>query len=137
MKHEIIDRFRGCIYGQAIGDALGLGTEFMTDEDIAWKYPDGLQHYNQIFQDRHRKRWKIGDWTDDTDMLLCITDAVIEDKGVNFLNIAKHFKVWGRTRQTLWGAVQMLTQKHVAKRYIISQKVVPLHHETERRYKYV
>ena len=42
-----------------------------------------------------------------------------------------------RTRQTLWGAVQMLTQKHVAKRYIISQKVVPLHHETERRYKYV
>ena len=34
-------------------------------------------------------------------------------------------------------AVQMLTQKHVAKRYIISQKVVPLHHETERRYKYV
>ena len=42
-----------------------------------------------------------------------------------------------RTRQTLWGAVQMLTQKHVAKRYIISQKVVPLHHETERQYKYV
>ena len=46
-------------------------------------------------------------------------------------------EVLGRTRQTLWGAVQMLTQKHVAKRYIISQKVVPLHHETERRYKYV
>ena len=72
MKHEIIDRFRGCIYGQAIGDALGLGTEFMTDEDIAWKYPDGLHHYNQIFQDRHRKRWKIGDWTDDTDMMLSL-----------------------------------------------------------------
>ena len=46
-------------------------------------------------------------------------------------------KKFRRTRQTLWGAVQMLTQKHVAKRYIISQKVVPLHHETERRYKYV
>ena len=94
MKHEIIDRFRGCLYGQAIGDALGLGTEFMTDEDISWKYPNGLQHYNQIYQDRHRKRWEIGDWTDDTDMMLCIADAVNEDKGVNFLNIAKHFKVW-------------------------------------------
>lgn len=43
MERELIDRFRGCIYGQAIGDALGLGTEFMTDEDIAWKYPHGLQ----------------------------------------------------------------------------------------------
>ena len=90
MKHEIIDRFRGCIYGQAIGDALGLGTEFMCDEDIALRYPNGLRHYDQIFQ----KRWKIGDWTDDTDMMLCIADAVIEDKDVNFLNIARHFKNW-------------------------------------------
>ena len=27
-----------------------------------------------------------------------------------------------RTRQTLWGAEQMLTQKHVAKRYMIAKK---------------
>ena len=94
MERELIDKFRGCLYGQAIGDALGLGTEFMTDEDIAWKYPHGLQHYKQIYQDRHRKRWKIGDWTDDTDMMLCIADAVIEDKGVNFYDIARHFKGW-------------------------------------------
>lgn len=94
MKQDTIDRFKGCLYGQAIGDALGLGTEGMTDEDMAWKYPNGLQHYNQIFQDRHRKRWEIGDWTDDTDMMLCIANAVIEDKGVDFYNIARHFKDW-------------------------------------------
>ena len=58
------DRLKGTIYGQAIGDALGLGTEFMTDEDMAWKYPNGIRHFREIFQDRHRKRWKIGDWTD-------------------------------------------------------------------------
>ena len=57
--------------------------------DFACKYPNGLRHYKQIFQDRHRKRWKIGDWTDDTNMMLCIADAIMEDKGVNFLNIAK------------------------------------------------
>lgn len=93
-KEQIYDRFKGCIYGQAIGDALGVGTEGMTHEDMAWKYPHGLQHYSQIFQDRHRKRWKIGDWTDDTDMMLCIAHAVIEDKGVNLTNIARHFKMW-------------------------------------------
>ena len=76
---SIYDRFKGVIYGQAIGDALGLGTEFMDADEMAWKYPAGLRHYSQIFQDRHRKRWKIGDWTDDTDMMLCIADAVIED----------------------------------------------------------
>lgn len=52
---QIFDRFKGCLYGQAIGDALGLGTEGMTDEDMAWKYPHGLHHYSQIFQDWHRK----------------------------------------------------------------------------------
>lgn len=65
-REAIYDRFKGCIYGQAIGDALGLGTEGMTDEDMAWKYPNGIQHYSQIFQDRHRKRWKIGDYVSKT-----------------------------------------------------------------------
>ena len=46
MEHKTIDRFRGCLYGQAIGDALGLGTECMTDEDISWKYPNGPMDYN-------------------------------------------------------------------------------------------
>ena len=34
-------------------------------------------------------------------------------------------------------AVQMLTQKHVAKRYMIAKKVVPLHYESEWQYKHV
>lgn len=91
---QVHNRFKGCLYGQAIGDALGLGTEGMTDEDMAWKYPQGLQHYSQIFQDRHRKRWKIGDWTDDTDMMLCIAHAIIKDKCVNHTTIAQNFYDW-------------------------------------------
>ena len=91
---QLLDKVKGTIYGQAIGDALGLGTEGMTYEDMAWKYPHGITHYRDIFQDRHRKRWKIGDWTDDTDMMLCIANAVIEDKGVNLKTIARNFKEW-------------------------------------------
>ena len=90
----IIDRLKGAIYGQAIGDALGLGTEFMTDEEIALKYPNGITHYSDIYQDYHRKRWKSGDWTDDTDMMLCIARAVIQDQGVNLTSIARNFKEW-------------------------------------------
>ena len=92
--HRIEDKIRGTVYGQAIGDALGLGTEGMTDEDMAWKYPNGISYYCDIFQDTHRKRWKIGDWTDDTDMMLCIAKAVIQDKGVNLRSIAQNFKEW-------------------------------------------
>lgn len=91
---QILDRIKGTIYGQAIGDALGLGTEFMDDYDMAWKYPNGLTHYSEIYQDRHRRRWEIGDWTDDTDMMLCIANAIIKDNGVNLTSIAQNFKDW-------------------------------------------
>ena len=91
---QFVDKIKGTIYGQAIGDALGLGTEFMNDDEMAWKYPKGLTYYREIFQDRHRRRWKIGDWTDDTDMMLCIANAIIKDKGVNVFTIAKNFKDW-------------------------------------------
>lgn len=93
-KELLLDKVKGTIYGQAIGDALGLGTEFMDDDEMAWKYPNGLTHYTDIYQDHHRRRWKIGDWTDDTDMMLCIANAVIEDNGVNYNNIAQNFKDW-------------------------------------------
>lgn len=91
---QLIDKIKGTIYGQVIGDALGLGTEFMDDYDMAWKYPNGLTHYSEIFQDHHRRRWEKGDWTDDTDMMLCIANAIIKDKGVNLTTIAQNFKEW-------------------------------------------
>ncbi len=91
---QLLDKIKGTIYGQAIGDALGLGTEFMDDYDMAWKYPNGLTHYSEIFQDHHRRRWEKGDWTDDTDMMLCIANAIIKDKGVNLSTIAQNFKDW-------------------------------------------
>lgn len=84
----------GCLWGQAIGDALGLCTEFMSSDEIKRNYPESLSVYKQIIQDCHRKRWSRGDWTDDTDMMLCIANAIIKDKGINPDTVAHNFRLW-------------------------------------------
>lgn len=95
MNNHIIDKFKGVIFGQAIGDALGLGSEFLLKEEVQKYYPNGLTDYNQIIPDAHRSRWEKGDWTDDTDMMLCIARAIIKDGGkVNAMSVAKNFKDW-------------------------------------------
>lgn len=91
---EIKDKFYGTLFGQAIGDALGLGTEFMTKTEAKEIYPDGLKEYSQIIRDYHRSKFQQGMWSDDTDMMLCIANAIIEDKEINLHTIARNFKDW-------------------------------------------
>ena len=64
MEKEIFkERFLGTIFGQAVGDALGLSTEFMSKQEVDRFYPNGIEDYSQIVQDDHRRRWQRGDYT--------------------------------------------------------------------------
>lgn len=83
----------GCLYGQAIGDALGLGSEFMSKDEVKVNYPDGLKIYAQIIQDAHRRRWAKGAWTDDTEMMLCILNG-FENGKFDLHHVASNFKYW-------------------------------------------
>jgi ADP-ribosylglycohydrolase len=94
MTEKQFDIIKGVFYGQAIGDALGLGAEFLSKKEINEYYPNGLIDYSQIIQDKHRKRWKIGDWTDDTDQFLCICDSIINSQKVDELFFAIELYKW-------------------------------------------
>ena len=95
MENETIkERFLGTIFGQAVGDALGLSTEFMSKQEVNRFYPNGIEDYSQIVQDDYRRRWQRGDWTDDTDMMLCILDSFVACQKVDILDIARRFKEW-------------------------------------------
>lgn len=120
------DRCRGTIFGHAVADALGLGAEFMSKAEVKEKYPDGLTSLSQIIRDRHRSRWKLGAWTDDTDQMLCIFDSILEQQSVNVLDIAKRFHEWVRNDgmgvgNTVWSVVgsrYFLSAPHFAAQYV-------------------
>lgn len=65
---ETIERYRGCLLGLAVGDALGTTLEFRPPgtfrpiEDMVSGGPFNL---------------KPGQWTDDTSMALCLAESLI------------------------------------------------------------
>ena len=101
--HHIKDKMYGCLYGQAIGDALGFASEAMTKEDVKINYPHGISKYSDIIRDDRRKGWPIGFWTDDTEMMLAVLDCLIDshEETINTKKLASHFlsfyDKWGFT----------------------------------------
>src|SRR5262249_35506062 len=98
MTSDLADRVRGVLFGQAVGDALGFGTEFLPKSAVARFYPDGLTDYSQIggrFQ--ACEQWRPGDWTDDTDQLLCVLDSLLEKGHLDPLDVAARLCYWGLT----------------------------------------
>lgn len=94
LTNNVVDKIKGVIYGQAIGDALGLGTESMTAKQIKNAYPEGLRSYSDIIDDAYRRRWKKGEWTDDTDQMICILNSIITNKELHEKHVAKEFYDW-------------------------------------------
>lgn len=84
------DTIEGIIYGGAIGDALGLATEFMNYSEIEKYYKNiNIFTYNDIIQDYHRSTWQVGDWTDDTDHVIIIMKSIINKKSIDINDYAE------------------------------------------------
>lgn len=94
-KGDLIDRLLGCVYGQALGDAYGLSTEFENRKTVAHMYPDNtkLIPFPNYYLTSHSKRWTQGDWTDDTDQWILIMETLVHPQG-NEIMFAKKLKNW-------------------------------------------
>ena len=70
--HVIRDRFRGCLLGGAVGDALGAPVEFMSRSEI-------LEHFGASGLTRYAPAWGgIGRITDDTQMTLFTAEGLLQ-----------------------------------------------------------
>ena len=84
----VVDRYRGCLLGLAVGDALGTTLEFQPPgsfEPTADKVGGGPF------------RLKPGQWTDDTSMALCLAESLIERRGFDPVDQLERYCCWYRT----------------------------------------
>lgn len=85
---EKIARYRGCLLGLAVGDALGTTLEFKkpgTFTPITDMVGGGIFHLQP------------GEWTDDTSMALCLAESLIEKQGFDPVNQLENYLKWEQT----------------------------------------
>jgi len=80
-----LDRFRGCLLGLAVGDAIGTTVEFqprgsfLSLTDMTGGGPFELEP---------------GQWTDDTSMALCLATSLVERQGFDPVDQMNRYCNW-------------------------------------------
>lgn len=88
INENINDKMLGCLYGQAIGNALGILTEFLSKSEVRQYFPDGIRLYKN----------DIGVWEDDdTNQMLCILDELVENGEIKPTDLAEKLLNWLET----------------------------------------
>jgi ADP-ribosyl-[dinitrogen reductase] hydrolase len=84
---ELADRFAGCLVGLAIGDALGMPFEGMDAEAV-------FAGRSQVTEFLPGHGLSAGQYTDDTKMMLCIAESMLENGWVQPEDVARRFVAW-------------------------------------------
>lgn len=100
MKRNL-DKVKGVIWGQAISDAWGVPYEMRTRAQIASMggVADGFKASSR----KNGESFEAGQWSDDTEMFLCILDAYLLDsltsnECIDSKALAQRFVTWSKTQ---------------------------------------
>ncbi len=95
MKHveKLRNKYTGCILGAAIGDALGKQNEGLERKDIL---ENGyITDYGIAPEGCPGEKLKAGQYTDDTEQMLVLSESLIECNGLNVSDFSKRICEWG------------------------------------------
>ncbi|KAL2810548.1 ADP-ribosylglycohydrolase-domain-containing protein [Aspergillus granulosus] len=95
-RGTVLNRLRGTIVGGALGDAIGLYTEFLSKDLAREAYPEGtfqlVEPVTKFHADNHRF---LTGWTDDTDHALLIVLSYLHNNGqLDPVDFARRLQFW-------------------------------------------
>lgn len=85
MKSDVLSRYRGCLLGLAVGDAIGTTLEFRS--------PGTFEPINDMIGGG-RFRLDPGQWTDDTSMALCLAESLVETGRFDPIDQLERYSQW-------------------------------------------
>ena len=90
VEDDVLDRAKGCLFGQVIGDNLGALVEFETEAGIANRYPDGVRDLLD------GGCWDIlaGQATDDSELALALARTLVETGRYDREAVASAYGDW-------------------------------------------
>lgn len=100
----MVEYIKGALYGAAIGDALGGPAEYMKRDEIKQKFG--------VLRDMvggGRLNLKPGEFTDDTEMLLCVAEGILANPLYPVEEIGRRFLAWYRARPDYVGRTTALS----------------------------
>ena len=83
--NDLLNRYRGCLVGLAVGDALGVPLEFQPRDAmplVTEMIGNGPFHL------------KVGEWTDDTSMALCLAQSLLDCDGFDAKDQMNKYWKW-------------------------------------------
>ncbi|SMB89828.1 ADP-ribosylglycohydrolase [Thermanaeromonas toyohensis ToBE] len=72
-----LEKYLGCLWGLALGDAMGMPTEFLTPEEIASRFGGKVQELREPLVSHPRAGCPAGAVTDDTGQAIALAKALI------------------------------------------------------------
>lgn len=88
-----LDRARGVLYGQVIGDNLGALVEFRGPETIAEMYPNGVRE----LADGGVHTLIAGQATDDSEMALALARSIVRNDGFVVEDVKESYLRWAHS----------------------------------------
>lgn len=90
---RVLDRARGVLYGQVIGDSLGALVEFRSAAEIAERYPHGVRELD----DGGTHSIAAGQPTDDSEMALALARSLVRRHGYDVDDVRESYVRWANS----------------------------------------
>src|SRR4051812_25514573 len=92
------ERITGALLGLACADALGAPAEFQSQAEVR-------KRWGILTEMVGGGPWDPGEWTDDTGMALCVTEAILEDPQDPVPGAGRRFLEWRKTAKDVGSTI--------------------------------